>query len=52
MVFSQRIARALNVKVSLDNLTDSEYLYTQGGKDQRSYKLGRTVGISLGYSFF
>jgi TonB-dependent receptor len=52
MVFSQRIARALNIKLTLDNLTDSEYLYTQGGKDQRSYKLGRTVGISLGYSFF
>jgi outer membrane receptor protein involved in Fe transport len=51
LVFGQRI-RGLNVRVTLENLTDSEYLYTQGVEDQRSYKLGRTIGLSLSYNIF
>jgi outer membrane receptor protein involved in Fe transport len=51
LVFGQRI-RGLNVRVTLENLTDSEYLYTQGTEDQRSYKLGRTIGLSLSYNIF
>ena len=51
LVFAQRI-RHLNIRVTLENLTDSEFLYTQGVEDQRSYKLGRTFGLSFGYNFF
>jgi outer membrane receptor protein involved in Fe transport len=51
LVFSQRI-RGLNVRLSLENLTDSDYLFTQGTEDQRFFKLGRTIALSFGYSVF
>jgi hypothetical protein len=51
LVFSQRIG-GLGIRVSIDNLTDSEYLFTQGTEEQRVYKLGRTFGISFGYNVF
>jgi hypothetical protein len=51
LVFSQRF-RGLNVRLTLENLTDSDYLFTQGTEDQRLYKLGRTTAISFGYNVF
>jgi TonB-dependent receptor len=51
LVIGQRIGR-VNVRFSVENLTDSEYLFTQGGQDQRVFKLGRTVGLSLGLNVF
>jgi len=52
LVVSQRIANRFNVRVTFDNLTDSEYLYTQGVEDQRVFKLGRTIAVSVGFSWF
>jgi TonB dependent receptor/Carboxypeptidase regulatory-like domain/TonB-dependent Receptor Plug Domain len=51
LVIGQRIGR-VNVRFSVDNLTDSEYLFTQGSQDQRVFKLGRTVGLSVGLNVF
>jgi outer membrane receptor protein involved in Fe transport len=51
LVFIQKVGR-MGFKLSLENLTDSEFLFTQGTEEQRSYKLGRTVAFSLAYSFF
>jgi TonB-dependent receptor len=51
VVLSQRL-RGLNVRLTLENLTDSEFLFTQGVEDQRTYKLGRVVALSFGYSLF
>jgi outer membrane receptor protein involved in Fe transport len=51
LVFGQRF-RDFNIRLNLENLTDSEWLYTQGLRDQRSFKLGRTIGVSFSYSLF
>ncbi len=51
LVFSQRV-RGLAIRLTLENLTDSEYLFTQGDEDQRVFKLGRTVALSFGYNVF
>jgi outer membrane receptor protein involved in Fe transport len=51
LVLSQRI-RKLNLRLALENLTDSRYLFTQGVEEQRFFKLGRTVMFSLGYDVF
>lgn len=52
VVFTQRLGSRFNVRVSGENLTDSEYLFTQGDRTQRAYKLGRTVGFSFGLNVF
>ena len=51
LVLSQRV-KGLNIRLTLENLTDSDFLFTQGNRDQRVYKLGRVVALSLGYSLF
>jgi TonB-dependent receptor len=51
LVVGQRIGR-VNVRFTVENLTDSEYLFTQGSEDQRVFKLGRTVGLSVGLNIF
>jgi hypothetical protein len=53
LVFAQRL-RGLNVRLTLENLTDSDYLFSQAGADdpQRLYKLGRTIALSFGYNVF
>ena len=50
-VLSQRI-RGLNVRLTMENLTDSEYRFTQGTNPQRTFKLGRVVALSFGYNVF
>jgi TonB-dependent receptor len=60
LVFSQRLGNRLTVRLSFENLTDSEWLFRQGETIdrvdgmgvQRAFNLGRTVGFSLGYSLF
>lgn len=42
----------LSLRLKLENLTDSQYLFTQGPAEQSAFKLGRTAALSLGYSFF
>jgi outer membrane receptor protein involved in Fe transport len=51
-VFTQRIGSRFSFRLSGENLTDSEYLFTQGSEDQRIFKLGRTIGFSLGFNVF
>jgi hypothetical protein len=54
LVFSQRV-RGLGIRLNLENLTDSDYLFTQTldvERTQRLYKLGRTISISFGYNVF
>jgi outer membrane receptor protein involved in Fe transport len=50
-VVGQRLGR-FNVRFSVDNVTDSDYLFTQGVEEQRRYRLGRTYGLSVGLSVF
>jgi outer membrane receptor protein involved in Fe transport len=54
VVLAQRW-RGLTIRATLENLTDSEYEYTQSldiDRIQRLYKLGRSYTISFGYSVF
>ena len=54
LVIGQRF-RAFGIRLNLENLTDSEYLFTQTlstVETQRLYKLGRTVSLSLSYNVF
>ncbi|HUE89393.1 MAG TPA: TonB-dependent receptor [Vicinamibacterales bacterium] len=51
LVVGQRIGR-FSVRFTVENLTDSEYLFTQGSEDQRVFKLGRTLGLSVGLNIF
>jgi TonB-dependent receptor len=54
LVFGQRL-RGLNVRLTLENLTDSDYLFTQtlaAPSTQRLFKLGRTAALSLSYNVF
>ena len=48
LVFSKRWDPA-SIKVSLGNLTDAEYRFSQSGLDQRVYKLGRSLTFGLTY---
>jgi TonB-dependent receptor len=50
-VFSKRFGK-LKLQLSADNLTDPEYLFTQGTEEQRFYKLGRVFALSLGFNAF
>jgi hypothetical protein len=51
LVVGQRLGR-FNVRFSVDNVTDSDYLFTQGVEEQRVYRLGRTYTVSVGLSVF
>jgi TonB-dependent receptor len=51
LVVGQRLGR-VNVRFTVENLTDSEYLFSQGSEDQRVFKLGRTIGLSVGLNIF
>ena len=54
LVFAHRI-RGLGIRFTVDNLTDSEYLFTQAldvTETQRVFKMGRTIGLSFSFSAF
>ena len=54
LVFAQRI-RGLGIRLTLENLTDRAYQFTQTlsvSETQRLFKLGRTVALSFGYNVF
>jgi hypothetical protein len=51
LTVGQRVGR-FNVRFTVDNVSDSKFLFTQGGEDQRVFKLGRTVGMSVGLNVF
>ncbi|MGE3492346.1 MAG: carboxypeptidase regulatory-like domain-containing protein [Vicinamibacterales bacterium] len=48
--------RGLGMRLNIENLTDSDYRYTQSNaaveRTQRLYNLGRTVGLSFSYNVF
>ena len=52
VVFTQRLWTHFTFRLAGENLTDSPIEFTQGSRVQRSYKLGRTIGISVGISVF
>ena len=45
-VFAKRF-RQVSFRFAISNLTDAPYVFTQGGLDQRVYKLGRTMAFGL-----
>ena len=51
VVFIQRLSK-FTARLTLENLTDSDYHYTQFDDIQRLYKLGRTVALSFAYNVF
>lgn len=55
LVMSQRFGR-FNIRFGVDNLADSRYSDTQGvggtQERERSYVLGRTISVSLGFNVF
>jgi hypothetical protein len=51
LVFTQRFQK-FTVRFGAENLTDSDYRFTQGSEDQRLFKLGRTFTLSFGFSAF
>ena len=50
LVFSRRWDQA-SLRVALSNLTDQDYVYTQGadGPTQRTYNLGRSISFGITY---
>jgi outer membrane receptor protein involved in Fe transport len=52
VVFTRRLGSRFTVRISGENLTDSEYLFTQGNATQRTFKFGRTFGVSAGLNVF
>lgn len=51
LVFSQRLRR-VNIRLNLENLTDTRYLFTQGTEEQRAYESGRMATLSVGFNVF
>lgn len=51
LVFSQRVGR-INLRLNLENLTDAQYLFTQGTADQRVFTMGRVISFSAGINVF
>jgi hypothetical protein len=54
VVFAQRIRR-LGVRLTVENLTDSDYEFTQtlsSRETQRLFSMGRTVALSFGVNMF
>jgi hypothetical protein len=53
LVFAQRV-RSLGIRLTLENLTDSDYRFTQAGAplDQRFFTMGRTVALSFSFNAF
>jgi TonB-dependent receptor len=52
LVFTQRLGQHFTLRLSGENLTDSEYLFTQGDRRQRVFKLGRSIGFAFGVNVF
>jgi len=52
LVFVQRLGQKMNLRFSIENLTDADWLFTQGDRTQRTFQLGRTIGFAFGYDVF
>jgi hypothetical protein len=51
-ILAARVASRLNIRFSADNLTDEDFEFTQGGRIQRLFNLGRTFTLNFGFSAF
>ena len=52
LVFVQRFNQRFNIRFSAENVTDADYMFTQGDRRQRAYRLGRTFGVAIGIDAF
>jgi outer membrane receptor protein involved in Fe transport len=52
LVFVQRLKERFSLRFSIENLTDADWVFTQGDRSQRYFQLGRTVGFAFGYDVF
>ncbi len=52
VVVQQKFGSRFNLRLNAENLTDADYLFTQGTEHQRLFKLGRVFGFSLGINVF
>jgi outer membrane receptor protein involved in Fe transport len=52
VVAIKRFAERAQLRFIFDNLTNSDYLFSQGGEVQRLYNLGPTFAVSFSYSVF
>jgi TonB-dependent receptor len=52
VVAIKRFGERAQLRLIFDNLTDADYLFTQGGQVQRLYRLGPTFAFSFSYSIF
>ena len=46
-IFSRGLHEKADLKVSIMNLTDGEYVFAQGSEEQRIFSLGRTVSFGV-----
>ena len=51
-VVASKQFRQFAVRLTVENLTDNTYRFTQGSEDQRVFKLGRAFGLSISFSAF
>jgi TonB-dependent receptor len=51
VVLAKRFRR-VGLRLTFENLTDTEHLFTQGAREQRVYKLGRVTALSLSFNAF
>ncbi len=49
-VFQKSFGAAWSLRASFDNLLDAEYRFTQGGETQRTFRLGRSFGVSASWN--
>jgi outer membrane receptor protein involved in Fe transport len=51
VVLAKRFGK-VGFRLTLENLTDAEYLFTQGSEEQRVFKLGRVTAFSINFNAF
>jgi outer membrane receptor protein involved in Fe transport len=51
VVLSKRVGR-FGVRLTAENLTDAEVVFSQGGLPQRRFKVGRAVSLGVSYAFY
>lgn len=51
VVLAKRFGK-VNFRLTFENLTDTEHLFTQGSEEQRVYKMGRVTAFSLSFNAF
>ena len=52
LVATIRVGRHLNLRLAGENLSNERVEFLQGGRDQRTYRMGRVFAVSIGYAGF